>query len=406
MKENKTKHTLKFTKNHNRIILIGIGLLLISLLLSSNIASLQAATTTYTFGNTAIGPIINGFGNDRDASRYQLTQNGIVQSVTVYFKSGGTNAKAAIYADNNGAPGALLTQSSSQSVASNSWTTFAVPQVSLSAGYYWLAMVSSGSTAGAMTSTSSNSHAWKSTTYSSEFPSSFGTPNGYEKTATSIYATYTLTSSPTPTSTPTPTPSPAPTYANNLEPIPTGWSRATNGMWLSVGGVSNVKLDTANTFNGNPSIRIDPVWTSGNSGREANGKPLNIKPGDHVVFKVWIKTSAPAAWEGDRGARIGIDFYGPNGRIIGVNTPDGQTWTPWNQWPRNENLNFVSWGNSNWKQIVMDFWVPNSFVADYWSAYPTGTYVTPTSLIPWMQVCSTVDGGQAWFANAEFYINP
>jgi len=46
----------------------------------------------------------------KDASRFQLTQNGVLQSITTYFTSVGFNAKAAIYTDNNGAPSNLITK--------------------------------------------------------------------------------------------------------------------------------------------------------------------------------------------------------------------------------------------------------------------------------------------------------
>lgn len=385
-----------------------ILLLMISALSFIGINFVQATTTSYTFGNTSVGSITNYFVTDRDASRFQLLQSGSMQSITVYFASSGFNAKTAIYKDNNGVPSALLAQSNSQAVTKIGWNTFTISQTSLQPGYYWLCVVSSNpSSIGAMTPTSTNSHVWKTSTYSEDYPSTFGTANGYEKTVTSIYATYTVTpSASTPTTSPVPTPTATPTTtpssATNLEPIPSAWSRATNGMYLSVGGVGNVVLDYNVLFNGNPSIRIDPKSYN----EEANGKSLSIKPGDHIVYKVWVKTSSSALGETSRGARIGIDFYGSNGRIIGVNSPDGQTWTPDKGWPENENQNFVAWGTSNWKQLVIDFVVPNTYPADYWANYPLGANVKPVSIIPWLQVCSSVDGGQAWFANVEFYINP
>ena len=184
----------------------------------------QAATPVlYTFGNTAIGTLTNEFATDKDASRFQLSQDGAVQSITAYFKTTGFSAKAAIYTDNNGAPSTLITQSNAQAVSVSGWQTFTIPQTSITAGYYWLCIVSSSvSSTGAMTTTSANTHAWRSTPYSGEYTSNFGTPTGYEKTATSIYATYLLpTSTPIPTPTPTPTPTPAPSTIPTPAPSPT-----------------------------------------------------------------------------------------------------------------------------------------------------------------------------------------
>jgi hypothetical protein len=202
MKAHKAKLTLKSInpqKNKNLIILSISLLLMISLISLPLMAPVNASTATYTFGNSTVGSLTNWFGTDRDASRFQLTQNGILQSITAYFSTTGFSAKAAIYTDNNGAPSTLIVQSSAQSVTVKGWNTFAVPQTSLNTGYYWLCVVSSGgSSAGLMISTSSNSHSWKTNTYTSDYPSTFGTPSGYEKSATSIYATYTVTTQSTP----------------------------------------------------------------------------------------------------------------------------------------------------------------------------------------------------------------
>ncbi len=202
------------------------ALLIVSMLAFLGTTTVQAATpTTDTFGNTAIGTTTNYFATDRDASRFQLTQNGALQSITAYFKNSGFNAKTAIYTDNNGAPATLITQSNAQAITTSGWNTFTVPQTPLTAGYYWLCVVSSSpSAAGTMTASSTNSHAWKTATYSGDYPSTFGTPAGYEKTATSIYATYTST---TDTSTPTPSPTPSPTASPTPTPTPSSTPTAT-----------------------------------------------------------------------------------------------------------------------------------------------------------------------------------
>ena len=150
----------------------------------SSVSNAASAATTTTFGNTTVGGLTNFAGKDMDASRFQLSLNGDVQSLTVYFEKSGFNAKTAIYSDSNGAPGNLITQSSSQRISSTGWTTFAVPQKSLPAGYYWLTFVCDRSTATVrMTTTSDNSHNWKQVTYSNMFTSTFGTPSGTEATS-------------------------------------------------------------------------------------------------------------------------------------------------------------------------------------------------------------------------------
>ena len=203
----------------------------------------QAATpTTYTFGNTAIGEQTNWLATDRDATRVSLSQNGVLQSITAYFQTTGFNAKAAIYADNNGAPSALIAQSTAQTVSAKGWNTFTISQAPLEAGYYWLCIVASSPSArGAMTQSSSNTHTWTTSAYATDYPSQFGSASAYEKTSTSIYATYTnaISNNPTPnprpsstqtptptltpkaTSTPPPTATPTPTPTATPTPTPT-----------------------------------------------------------------------------------------------------------------------------------------------------------------------------------------
>ena len=171
-----------------------------------------ASPGSFDFGNTSIGTITNYFRTDKDASRFELAQGGLLQSITVYFQTFGFNAKAAIYADDFGEPFTLIAQSSSQVVTASGWKTFSIPQSSLNAGFYWLCVISDSSASlGAMASTSSNAHSWKFGSYLGEFSSTFGTPGGYEKTVTSIYATCLATSStPAPTLSPAFSPSPTP----------------------------------------------------------------------------------------------------------------------------------------------------------------------------------------------------
>jgi hypothetical protein len=231
----KTLDYLTFRKLKKSFALLIAIIFIISTLslLGTAIIQVEAATTiSYTFGNTSIGTLTNNFAIDRDASRFQLTQNGVLQSITVYFKNAGFNVKAAIYTDNNGVPSTLVAQSNIQAITASGWQTFAVPQTSLTAGYYWLCVVSSSysSTGVAMMTGSTNTHVWKTATYSGDYPSTFGSPAGYDNTVTSIYATYTATSvTPTPTLVPTVTPkptsvpsvTPTPTLTPTLTPTPT-----------------------------------------------------------------------------------------------------------------------------------------------------------------------------------------
>jgi hypothetical protein len=220
----------------------------------------KAATAgSFDFGNTTIGTIANYFTTDKDASKFQLTQSGLLQSITVYFQTSGFNAKAAIYKDDNGDPSTLITQSVSQPVTASGWKTFTVPQSSLTAGYYWLCVVSDTSTSlGAMTPTSANTHTWKFAPYSGEFSSTFGTPSGYEKTVTSIYATLSAS-----TSNPTPTPSPAPSQSLTSLPgsqIPAVSAAASsyNGIYVALNAIDNV--ESTSNYWGTAAVSGLPQW--------------------------------------------------------------------------------------------------------------------------------------------------
>jgi hypothetical protein len=134
---------------------------------------------------------------------------------------------------------------------------------------------------------------------------------------------------------------------------------------------------------------------------------IRVKPGDHIVFKVWMKTNASTIGDTtpQSGIRLGIDFYTANGnQITGTASPDGSVWTPENGSPTNQYLNYVHWGH-DWEQRTMDFIVQNQY-----PSYPAGQLMTPDRMIPWMQVWSgnneNADNGIAWFADAELYINP
>jgi hypothetical protein len=177
-------------------------------------------------------------------------------------------------------------------------------------------------------------------------------------------------------------------------------------------------LDYNVLHNGNPSIRMEK-GTDATKSREIlaadktqSDWSIRVKPGDHIVFRVWMKTNASTI--GDTtptsGIRFGIDFYVTGGnRITATQSPDGAYWTPSGGSPSNQYLNYVNWGQ-DWTQRTMDFIVQNQYPSDGGGSYPAGQMVTPDGIVPWMQVWSdahgNADNGIAWFADAELYINP
>jgi hypothetical protein len=215
----------------------------------------------------------------------------------------------------------------------------------------------------------------------------------------------TQTPAPTPTPTPalTPTPTQTPTSnGNSLISINDGdWY--TDSEWLQCPAL-NVKLDTTDTYGGSPSWEI--TLSSVNSAADYGG--MSVAPGDKIVFSCWIKTSA-ATLKADvgnpqAGGRIGIDIYGAKGVICGLCTPNGIGTST------DSDNTYVTFGTSTWTQVTMSFTVPSTYqaVAGYGNAYPGGQSVTPTSIIPWLQVWSDTQGsnehGTAWFADPVFTI--
>jgi hypothetical protein len=241
-------------------------------------------------------------------------------------------------------------------------------------------------------------------------------PSNIPSPTSSPTPTPVATPKPTPTLTPTPTPTSTPS-ANNLVSIPRAWSSPTIGGTAStsnsIGGVANVILDNNVLHNGNPSIRLDPVGSTPNYAREVDAPWLNIKPGDHIVFSCWIKTSASSYGDTNpySGARIAIDFYA-NGYITAWQSLGQCIWDS-----KGGDIGaiqtYVNW-NKDWTLIVMDFVIPatvpaNGAYVGWGTQYSAGQKVVPTAIIPWMQVWSSTygatDSGKAWFADAQLTIN-
>jgi hypothetical protein len=182
---------------------------------------------------------------------------------------------------------------------------------------------------------------------------------------------------------------------------------------------SPTSLDYTNLHNGDVSVKMG-LW-DGTHLRELDTKNearadwnIPVNPGDHIIFKIWMKTTASSFGDTalQSGIRFGIDLYGNGGlRIIGIQTPDGTHWSPSSGDPSDylQSLNYVHW-NHDWEQRTMDFIVENQYPCDGQLGGTRGQYVTPTGIIGWTQVYSTAhgytDNGIAWFADAELYINP
>ena len=123
-------------------------LLVLALLAPTNL--LQQASAQVLLGAQTIETSVdsNTLGK---AEAFQTTANlsGSVGTLTVYLDSKSTATKLylGLYGDNNGHPGALLTQGSSTNLTAGAWNTVSVPAASVITGTrYWIALL--GTTSG------------------------------------------------------------------------------------------------------------------------------------------------------------------------------------------------------------------------------------------------------------------
>ena len=190
--------------------------------------------------------------------------------------------------------------------------------------------------------------------------------------------------------------------------------------WLGWGGVnyySNVHLDydvvrTAEV----PSIRIERhVEGDDNTARECDGTWYPVQPGDHILARCWMKTEPSQLGDTNpySGARIGIDLYNMesgHGSYLLWGIEESTYYNPHNT--EDERDNYVHWGTSEWTLRTIEFDVPDvGFTYNYMPGQEGTIPATKVShIVLWLQVWSGYSGpndpARAWFADAEFYINP
>jgi hypothetical protein len=153
---------------------------------------------------------------------------------------------------------------------------------------------------------------------------------------------------------------------------------------------------------GDPSIRLEPHTANDtNSAREVDGKWYDIKPGDHVVAKCWMRVLTGPSTYGYPycGARIGIDFYGGSPyRLLDA----AQFWSDY--YGGDFSKGYVQDSNGGaWQQRMIDIVVPAT-VGD-----SAGNPQVPTQFVLWLQGAPWIvdsTSTSVWFADAELYINP
>ncbi|HEY2181784.1 MAG TPA: S8 family serine peptidase, partial [Solirubrobacteraceae bacterium] len=173
--------------------------------------SLTLPPSPPTFGKTSVGASSESFAADRKrVNRYALPSAGSVTKLSVYLSPTSTAGqqvlKGIVYADSNGAPGALLGVSEQLTFTSTSSTgwydlNFTSP-LKLAAGNYWIGVITgaTANVAGYRFDTVASSRDINANTYTAGPSNPFGAVS-VESQQTSLYATY--TTGPTNTSPPT-----------------------------------------------------------------------------------------------------------------------------------------------------------------------------------------------------------
>ena len=207
---------------------------------SAQTATVQSAPTgSGTFGTTSIGASSDPLTMDRKrVNRYQLPVAANVSKLTVYLQPTGTSGSqlftGLIYADSNGSPGALLgktNQITFKSTQPAGWIDLFFPApVALTAGNYWIGMISgTSSRIAALRYTSvTHSRAYNNDNYANGANNPFGTPT-FDSELMSVYATYS-TGAPLP-------PPPAP--VNTALPVISGTAQSGQTLTTSTGSWQN-----------------------------------------------------------------------------------------------------------------------------------------------------------------------
>ena len=422
-----------------------LALFLSFIILFSVMSAITTSAATVTLGSTQVGTysekLISGY---KDACRYQAPQSGTVGSISMFILTANAQLRFGIYTDLNGRPSQLLGQTNQVTSQANQWITASLNAKVIAGQNYWLTVTTSSPiyyrydrATGALSG--------YGTEQTTSMSANFGTFTSYLTAKYSIYATYISTQSTTITPTPTPIPTsiPTPIPTSIPTPIPTqsvspltsstskysgaNYAAIPNGWDLTYGtGPQIMALDYGTTHSGTPSIRLARHTSADqNYAREVNTPWITVSPGDHVVFRAWVKTGALANSNYDTGAFIGIDFYGKTGildtqphgwyQVNGIWHSHGdKNWVN-NRWVDYPNTfsdvpasKFsMRWGNSQWTLLEWNLIIPSR---TYTTTLPYGTPMGHSEqicgMIAWLGARTVSDNAYAWFADTQLYINP
>jgi len=167
---------------------------------SKTASATVSVTPANIFGHAVQGAGVGStMSNTAAASRYQMTaQNATVISMSVFVASPisafpNNQFQVAIYADNNGTPGALIAQSASQTLVADSWNTIPISAPVTANAFYWFAYNTNGLASNANNLRLDNtggSSTWINSQLFGTWPATYGPVGGTSTVNTSMYATF------------------------------------------------------------------------------------------------------------------------------------------------------------------------------------------------------------------------
>lgn len=171
--------------------------LAVFVMLTATLSTTFAASSS--FGHVSVGDSSQAtFGGVFVSNVTSPADLGNITQIDVYLATGGTSAKAVIYSDHNGAPDALLTQSSEITVdgTSGRWVRFDVSYMGKPNTTYWLGVLFSS--AGTYYYASGVGGKALYSAPASDAPSTFAAGTANLNEDLSVYAVYTSSTSSAP----------------------------------------------------------------------------------------------------------------------------------------------------------------------------------------------------------------
>ena len=265
-------------------------------------ASYTTDSSSLTFGKTDIGASCDTFvSNHKRVNEYSVSSTATISRLSVYLKPGSTRGGQALegilYADSNGAPGALIAATGSLTFYSTNaagWydMAFAAPP-SVNAGNYWIGIISGDNSRAASycyDNASSNVRDYNDQAYSAGPSNPFGTVSR-DNRVMSLNASYTANGTPPPS---------GPTVSLSATPasINAGQSSTLNWSSTNTSGCS-APWTTSKSTNGSQSVSPSTTTTysiscSGSGGSASKSVTVSVSSGGGGTAPTASLTASPS----------------------------------------------------------------------------------------------------------------